>query len=46
VWLFVLVAAAVFVLYLPVWIELPIRIRQWKELLFLEVWRDSRILEK
>jgi dolichyl-phosphate-mannose--protein O-mannosyl transferase len=46
VWLFVALAAVVFVLYLPVWIELPIRIRQWKELLFLDVWRDPRILAK
>ena len=42
-WLFVVATIVVFVLYLPIWIELPIRIGRWKELLFLEFWRDSRV---
>ena len=42
VWLFVIATIVVFVLYLPIWIELPIRIRHWKQLLFLDIWRDPR----
>ncbi len=46
VWLFVITAIVVFALYLPVWIELPIRIRHYNQLLFLDVWRDSRLFQK
>jgi dolichyl-phosphate-mannose--protein O-mannosyl transferase len=46
VWLFAIVTVVVFVVYLPIWIELPIRIREWRQLLFLEVWRDPRILAR
>jgi dolichyl-phosphate-mannose--protein O-mannosyl transferase len=39
-WLYVAAVIAVFLLYLPVWIELPIRLAHWRELLFLEeLWR-------
>ena len=38
-WLFIAVTVGVFALYLPIWIELPIRMRHWKNLLFLDVWR-------
>ena len=41
-WLFVVATIVVFLLYLPIWIELPIRIRHYRELLFLDVWRDPR----
>jgi dolichyl-phosphate-mannose--protein O-mannosyl transferase len=44
VWLFVVATIVVFALYLPVWIELPIRIRQWRQLLFLELWRYERLI--
>jgi dolichyl-phosphate-mannose--protein O-mannosyl transferase len=42
-WIFVVATIVVLVQYLPVCIELPIRIRHAKQLLFLDGWLDSRI---
>jgi dolichyl-phosphate-mannose--protein O-mannosyl transferase len=38
-WAFVGAVVAVFVAYLPLWIQLPIPVERWQALLFLELWR-------